>query len=98
MLDVKISRSAQSDLAAIDEYGTEQFGGDAAAEYSRGFTGAFELLSHHPHTGQARPEFGKNVRCKVYRKHRILYRVTGDTVYVQRVLHHSRDVPRHLPE
>ena len=96
MPEVKISRSARSDLAAIDEYGADRFGDEIAGEYSRGLAEALELLSRHPHAGQARPDFGKIVRCKVHRKHRVLYRVAGDTVFVQRVLHHSQNVSAHL--
>ena len=96
--EVKISHLARDDLAAIDEYGVDQFGDIVASEYSGGLADALELLSHHPDAGQARPEFGKNIRCKVHRKHRILYRVTGDSVFVERIMHHSRDIPRHLPK
>lgn len=97
VLEVKVSRSARNDLTDIDDYGVEEFGDEVASEYSRGLAEALELLGRHPHAGQSRPDFGKNVRCKVHRQHRILYRVTDDTVFVERILHHSRDVPRHLP-
>ena len=97
MREVKISRLARGDLAAIDDYGSDQFGHKVASDYSRGLAEALELLGRYPDAGQARPEFGTTMRCKVHRQHRILYRVTDDTVLVQRILHHSRDVPRHLP-
>ena len=98
MHDIKVSRAARSDLDAINEYGAERFGNDLAEDYSRGFTQALELLSRHPYAGQARPDYGKDARCKDYRRHRILYRVAGDTVFVQRVLHHSQHVPAHLEQ
>lgn len=81
----------------IDEYGAEHFGDAAADAYMRGTNEAFLLLADLPFAAEARPDFGKGVRCHVYRSHRILYRVDGEIVFVQRILHHSRDVPRHLP-
>lgn len=96
--EIKLSAAARSDLARIGEFGAEHFGDDVADDYARGFLEAFELLRRHPLAGQARPDFRKGTRCKLHRSHRILYRVAGDIVFIQRILHHSRDVPRHLPE
>lgn len=94
--EVKFSSTARRDLARIDDYSAEQFGGDVADTYARGFNEAFALLADVPFAGEARPDFGKDVRCKVHRSHRILYRVRGDTVFVERILHHSQDSRRHL--
>ena len=92
--EVKLSSAARRDLARIDEFSAAQFGEEVADEYMRGLDAAFELLKRHPKAGQARREYGKNARCKVQRSHRILYRLEGDTVFVQRVLHHSQHVPK----
>jgi toxin ParE1/3/4 len=94
--EIKLSSAARRDLARIDEFSAAQFGDDVADDYLRGLNAAFELLKRHPKAGQLRRDYGKVTRCKVYRSHRILYRLEGDTVFVQRILHHSQHVPNHL--
>ncbi len=95
--EVKLSAASRRDLANIDEYGAQQFGDDVADAYSRGLKDAFLLLADVPFAGEARPDYGRGVRCIVHRRHRILYRVDGDTVFVLRILHHSQDVRSRLP-
>lgn len=96
MLRIKLSAAARSDMARIDHYSIEQFGDEVAARYLRGFNEAFDDLRHYPHSGQARPDYGDGTRCRMHRSHRILYRVTGDVVFIQRILHFSQNVPAHL--
>ena len=98
MAEVKLSAAARRDLARIDDFSTAEFGGDVADEYTRGLKTVFDLLKRHPRAGEAQHEYGAGVRCKVHRSHRIIYRIDGKTVFVQRILHHSQHVPRHLPE
>lgn len=97
MAKVKLSAAARRDLARIDDYGAEHFGDEAADAYTRGLNEAFSFLADVPFGAEARPD-GEGVRCKVHRRHRILYRVGDETVFVQRILHYSRDVPRHLSD
>jgi len=92
----KVSAAARNDLAAIDEYGAERFGDEAAAAYSLGFKEAFLFLRQYPLAGRQRPELRAGTRCKTYRRHLIFYRFTDDTVFIQRILHHSQDIPAHL--
>lgn len=96
MAEVRLSEGARADLADIDAYGAEQFGEDAADGYQRGISDTLDRLSRFPRLGEARPAYGMNIRCIVYRRHRILYRLIGEEVVVARILHHSRDVARHL--
>ncbi len=96
--EIKLSATARRDLAQIDDYSGEHFGDEVADTYTRGLNEAFALLADVPFAGEARPDYGKDVRCKVHRKHRILYRVSGNMVFVQRILHHFQDVPRHVQQ
>lgn len=93
---LKLSAAARGDLAAIDDYGVAQFGEHIAAEYARGFHEVFSTLSQYPQLGVLRPEFREGTRCKLHRSHLIFYRVANDTVFVQRILHHSQDISAHL--
>ena len=97
MAEIKLSAAARRDLARIDEFSAAEFGGDVADEYIRGLKTDFDLLKRHPRAGEAQREYGAGVRCKVHRSHRIIYRIDGKTVFVQRILHHSQHVPKHLP-
>jgi toxin ParE1/3/4 len=83
-------------LAGIDEYGADQFGQDAADAYSRGFNEVFALLRLHPQAGAPSPELGRNIRCIVHRRHRIFYRLDGNAVVIQRIIHHARDARKVL--
>ncbi len=96
--DVFLSRRAYADLAEIDTYGTSHFGEATVAAYHDAFDQAFARLATYPLSGEARPGFGVGLRCLVCGSHRILYRIEVQVVQIVRVLHHSRDVPRHLPE
>lgn len=93
---IKFSSAARNDLAEIDDYGATRFGDEIAAGYARGFLEVFALLREYPLAGRHRPELREGTRCKRHRSHLIFYRVAGDTVFVQRILHHSQDLPAHL--
>jgi len=94
--DFKVTVAARYDLADIDEYSVERFGEGAAEAYARGLTEAFLFLTRYPLSGRPRPELPADTRCKTYRSHVIFYRYAGDTVFIQRVLHHSQDAAIHL--
>ena len=96
MPDVRLSAAARADLAEIDAYGFDRFGDDAADAYQRGIDQVLTRLESFPRIGEARPDYGADIRCVVHRSHRILYCVRKTGVLIVRVLHHSRDAARHL--
>jgi toxin ParE1/3/4 len=96
--DVILSRAARDDLAEIVRYGAANFGVDAVEAYQDAIDKAFARLEDFPRSGEARPDYGSGLRCLICRKHRILYRIQENVVRIIRILHHSRDVPRHLPD
>jgi toxin ParE1/3/4 len=98
MAKIILSRMASNDLVEIGDYGEAHFGRIATDAYQDAIDRAFERLASYPLSGEAKPAFGTNMRCLACNRHRILYRISSDTVEIIRVLHHSRDVPRHLPE
>ena len=97
MAEVILTRTAYTDLVDIGDYGEAQFGRMVADAYQDAIDRAFERLGFYPQSGEAKPVFGKDIRCLVCNRHRILYRLSGDRVQIIRIIHHSRDVPRHLP-
>lgn len=92
MARVKLSAIARNDLEAIEEYGSVRFGEDVGAEYVRSIIQALGLLAQYPLAGRARPELRPTTRSRSHRSHVIYYRVSGETVFVQRILHSSQDV------
>ncbi|WP_068071103.1 type II toxin-antitoxin system RelE/ParE family toxin [Novosphingobium lentum] len=98
MAEVVLSRAAAADLVDIGEYGEAHFGGAAADAYQDDVDRCMALLASHPYSGEAKPGWGKEFRGLVCNRHRIVYRVDGQTVRISRILHHSREVSRHLPK
>ena len=96
--EVRLSSAARGDLAEIDGFGAERFGDDAADAYQRAIDRVLTRLERFPMSGEERPDYGSGIRCVVHRSHRILYRIEPDRVFIARILHHSRDVPRYLPQ
>ncbi|MBB4614743.1 type II toxin-antitoxin system RelE/ParE family toxin [Novosphingobium taihuense] len=91
-----LSRAAQRDLSEIIEYGEAEFGAAAADAYNDEIEERFERLVDHPLIGEAKDSWGEGVRQLPCNRHRIIYRVLGNTVRIIRILHHSRDVQKHL--
>lgn len=98
MAEVRLSKAAGADLAEIDAFGSERYGDEATAAYQRGIDRVLTRLKDFPLSGEDRPDYGNGIRCVVHRSHRILYLVCADKIVIARILHHSRDVPRHIPE
>lgn len=93
-----VSAEARRDLARIGAIGVRDHGLAASVSYVEGFRRLFRLLREQPFAGQARPELGPGLRSLSHRPHRILYRVEGDTVIIDRIIHQARDVGRALRE
>ena len=96
MAKLRLGAQARRDLQEIRRDGIRDHGVAASAAYFAGFRRLFQLLRAQPFAGQERPEFELGVRSLSYRPHRILYRVDGDVVVVDRMLHQARDVRRAL--
>lgn len=90
MVRVEISPLARRDLEAIDDYGLSRFGESAADAMQDTIRQAFVMLGEFPQSAPERPEYGDNIRCKVHRGYRILYRFDGSRIMIVRVVHHSR--------
>ena len=96
MAELRVSAKARRDLEQIGDAGATEYGAVASARYVEGFRRLFRLLQAQPLAGRQRPELGKDVRSLSHRPHAILYRVIGDTVIIDRILHQARDVGRAL--
>ncbi len=90
------SRKAASDIEEITAFSVAQFGVEVAGDYLTGLELACELLREFPEMAAIYPRIRPEMRCLIYRSHRIFYRVDEEQVLVVRVLHHARDVKRAL--
>lgn len=93
---IVLSRAAHRDLVEIIEYGEAEFGAAAADAYHTEIEERFDRLVDHSLIGEAKDSWGEGVRQLPCNRHRIIYRVLGDTVRIIRILHHSRDVQKYL--
>lgn len=94
--DLKLSARAERDLIELRRYSFQEFGKVIADRYVDDIEAAFTLLSDNPRAGAAQPDYGRGIRAFSRRKHRIIYRISGNTLQIVRVLHVSRDVNRAL--
>lgn len=52
-----------------------------------------ELLATNPHLGRSRPEFAPAYRTFPFANYVIVYRLSGDLILIERVLHGARSIP-----
>jgi toxin ParE1/3/4 len=92
----RLSRRADVDIVGIFEYTIEHFGLAQAENYLTSMDEAFGFLAANPNAGKDYMEVRKGVKGFVHAKHIIFYSIEIDHVFILRVLHHSRDLKRHL--
>ena len=97
-LPIEISRVADLDLEDIFDYTVAQYGVDRAIKYVSSFDEVFDYLSLHPTLGRDRPEIRTGLRSLNKEYHIIFYRILVDRIRIVRILHGSRDLPRHFPD
>jgi plasmid stabilization system protein ParE len=94
MAELSYSVAAVADIEDITEFGIERFGPRIALDYVNGLELACEQLRMFPERSAVVPRIGREIRCLVYRRHRILYSFSDAKVLVVRILHHAQDVRR----
>ncbi|WP_339894791.1 type II toxin-antitoxin system RelE/ParE family toxin [uncultured Algibacter sp.] len=92
----KLSEEADFDLEAIFDY----------TEYSRGFNQAVKYLNHldvvieqlvsNPLIGRKRHELKLGLHSIIEQEHFIFYRIMKNHIRIVRVLHGSKDIPKHF--
>lgn len=90
------SLRASSDLDGIYEYGASSHGTRAALAYVEGIEQRFRLLLDHPRSGRSEDTLVSGLRSMPFGSHRNYYRIDGDTITIQRILHMAADVKRWL--
>ncbi len=89
-----LTRRAQSDARSIQVFSLQQWGAEQAAAYDEAINRALEQLRAHPLLGRPREELRPGLRGYPVEQHVILYRVEGNAVIVQRILHGRQSAVR----
>lgn len=88
------SPRASADLDSIYDYGAENHGIRAALSYIEAIEQRFRLLLDHPRSGRTEDKLMSGLRSMPSGLHRIFYRIDGDTITIQRILHMAADAGR----
>jgi len=95
---LEFSEAADLDLVDIHAYTTFKFGQAQADDYLLGMEVLFLSLTSNPMQGRERNEIKMGLRGIPYVAHVVFYRILPDRVRIVRVIHASRDLPKHLGE
>lgn len=91
-----LTPAASEDFAAIYRYSFQQWGERQADNYYYQLVVCFEQLSANPLLGKSRTDFPSELWSILQGSHVVFYRPTSDGIHILRILHQSRDFPRHL--
>ncbi len=92
----QLSKEADLDLENIIDYSLEQFGFRQTQKYINELHGLFNSLCANPVLGRKRNDLREGLQSTNKDSHIIFYTVLPDRVYIVRILHHTRDLPRHF--
>ena len=90
----QLSTAADHDLEEIFDYTVEEFGLDQAIKYVSEFEPVFEQLVKNPEMGRNRNEIKAGLRSFPKESHIVFYRILHDHIWIVRILHGSRDIPK----
>ena len=92
----ELSTEADQDISDIFDYTESEFGLDQAVAYVSAFDECFSQLLDNPKLGRERTEIRKALRSINHEAHVVFYRILSDRIRIVRILHGSRDLPRHF--
>lgn len=92
----ELSQEADQDLSDIFDYTDTQFGFEQATHYLNDIDALLAQLVAHPEPARERTDIRAELRSITCNSHVIFYRILKDHIRVIRVLHGSRDMPRHF--
>ena len=96
MLELRLTKAADADVAAIAEYTIERHGLKQARVYAEGLFKALALLTENPQLGSDQGQVRANTRRLVYESHGIYYEIGEAEILVLRILGPGQDPLRQL--
>ena len=91
-----LSEKTQDDINELFKYGNNNFGKNKTIAYLVGLQTYFSSLIKSPKIGRQRNEIKKGLYSFPYKSHIIFYRIFTNHIRIVRVLHGSKDLPRHF--
>lgn len=98
MTTLYLTRRAELDLIAIEDYSIRTWGGKVAGEYLDAFQTAFDLLEASPGLLRSKPNFREWLLFYRVERHWIVCAMLGESIYVLAVRHGAMDLPERLAE
>ncbi|WP_347175336.1 type II toxin-antitoxin system RelE/ParE family toxin [Polaribacter uvawellassae] len=92
----ELTNDADTDLEDIFDYTEKRHNQDQAILYLSTIEGVFFQLCKQPNLGRLRNEIKENIFSFPIQKHIIFYKIDTNKLIIIRVLHSSRDMPKHL--
>jgi len=92
----KLSKEADFDLEAVFDYTNVSFGFNQAVKYLQELESAFNQLVLNPKIGRNRNEIKLGLYSISEQEHTIFYRIKENHIRIVRVLHESKDMPKHF--
>lgn len=83
----RLGAAAGDDLEDILRFTRRRWSAQQASDYLDGIEATFERLADMPLAARERSEFRPPVRIAHFKAHVIVYRVEGDFVLIDRILH-----------
>ena len=93
---LRLSRQAERDIESILQDTYETYGERQRQIYAEALHKAFETITSNPGLGHGRPDLSERHRAFHVEHHFVIYTVSGQTVYVSRILHEKMDFARHV--
>lgn len=91
---VTFADAAKKDLREIWLWIAGEFGSQHADRLVGRVRASCELLERSPQLGRPIPELGPTARALVVERYRVVYRIAGLEVLIQRVIDSRRDFPK----
>ena len=95
--ELEIADNAQRDIIEIRLFSVEVWGEHQADDYLARLSAGIESLQANPLLGKSRGDMRPGIRQLVVGEHRMLYRISGDVVWILRVVHSRKDLSRIRP-
>jgi toxin ParE1/3/4 len=92
----ELSQKTDQDIDEIINYTEAEYGFDQAVKYLGELEEVFIQLIQNPKLGKKREEVKRGLRSISKGEHTIFSRVMSDRIRIVRVLHGSRDIPKHF--
>jgi toxin ParE1/3/4 len=93
---LELAPRVESDLTDIGEY-IALHNPIRARTFVDELIAQIERIGQYPFSYRLRPDIGTEARAAVHQNYLILFRIVGEVVRVERVVHGRRDLPKLFP-